>query len=92
MIHYPNAAVQHTWFVPEKDWKLMRTVVEELQPEYGKCFDEVFNAPEFYNYNMLVAKNRYLLTTVRGFIQFWTGLKSCQNPRGARGMTVIRLI
>lgn len=56
MIHYPNAGIQHSWYVPEKDWQLMRNVVMDMYPKYGKGFDEVFGKPEFYNYNMLLAK------------------------------------
>jgi len=58
MIHYPNAAVHHTWYVPEKDWELMIDVVEKLYPEYAKHINHVFKAPEFYNYNMMIAKKK----------------------------------
>ena len=57
---YPSAAIQHTWYVPEKDWELMMSVVEDLYPEYGERFDEVFSAPEFYD----VTTQRYFQYTI----------------------------
>ena len=56
MIHYPNAEIQHSWYVPEKDWNIMREALSALYPEYAACFDTVFGQPYFYNYNMLIAK------------------------------------
>ena len=56
MLHYPNAGIHHTWYVPEKDWELMKRVVTDLYPEYGEQFEEVFSKPEFYNYNMMLAR------------------------------------
>ena len=52
MVHYPCARIHHTWYVREKDWELMKWVVCELYPEYGVKFEEVFDEPEFYNYNI----------------------------------------
>lgn len=58
MLHYPGSRIHHTWYVPEKDWEIMKNVVGELYPDYMKKFDEVFDAPEFYNYNMMLAKKQ----------------------------------
>ena len=58
MVHYPDARIHHTWYIPERDWNLMKRVVSDLYPAYGEKFDEVFDAPEFYNYNMMLAKKQ----------------------------------
>ena len=83
MIHYPNAAIQHTWYVPEKDWELMRTIVSDLYPEYGRKFDEVFNAPEFYNYNMLVAKKRVFADYCAWLYPILDRIEELSEPRGS---------
>ena len=82
MIHYPNAAIQHTWYVPEKDWKLMRRVVDELSPEYGAKFDEVFNASEFYNYNMLVAKKSVFADYCAWLYPILDRIEELSEPKG----------
>lgn len=56
MIHYPNSVIQHTWYVPEKDWNVMRNVIREIYPAYEERMDEIFGQPYFYNYNMFLAK------------------------------------
>ena len=83
MIHYPNAAIHHTWYVPEKDWELMRTIVSDLYPEYGRKFDEVFNAPEFYNYNMLVAKKRVFADYCAWLYPILDRIEELSEPRGS---------
>ena len=83
MIHYPNAAIQHTWYVPEKDWELMRCVVEELQPEYGEYFDKVFNAPEFYNYNMMLAKKSVFADYCAWLYPILDRIEELSEPKGA---------
>ena len=83
MIHYPNAAIQHTWYVPEKDWKLMKRVVKELYPEYGEKFDEVFDAPEFYNYNMLVSKKQVFADYCSWIYPILDRIEELSEPKGA---------
>ena len=61
----------------------MRTVVEELQPEYGKCFDEVFNAPEFYNYNMLVAKKQVFADYCAWLYPILDRIEELSEPKGS---------
>lgn len=56
MVHFPDGRIQHTWYVPEKDWETMRQVLRELRPDYEKRFDDIFSQPYFYNYNMMIAK------------------------------------
>lgn len=58
MIHYPDAYIQHTWYVRDEDWNLMRHVLKRLHPDYEKRFDEIFRKPYFYNYNMMIVKKR----------------------------------
>lgn len=82
MIHYPNAAIQHTWYVPEKDWKLTRIVVNDLYPKYGKKFDEVFNAPEFYNYNMLVARKDVFADYCAWLYPILDRIEELSEPKG----------
>ena len=82
MIHYPNAAIQHTWYVPEKDWELTKRVVSELYPEYEKCFDEIFNAPEFYNYNMLVAKKEVFADYCAWLYPILDRIEELSEPKG----------
>ena len=79
---YPSAAIQHTWYVPEKDWELMMSVVEDLYPEYGERFDEVFSAPEFYNYNMLVAKKKVFADYCAWLYPILDRIEELSEPKG----------
>lgn len=82
MIHYPDSRVHHTWYVAEKDWELMRRVVGELYPDYGKKFDEVFGAPEFYNYNMLLAKKQVFADYCAWLYPILDRIEELSEPRG----------
>lgn len=82
MLHYPNAEIQHTWYVPEKDWELMRKVVGELYPEYGEQFDEVFVASEFYNYNMLLAKKNVFADYCAWLYPILDRIEELSEPKG----------
>ena len=82
MIHYPNAAIQHTWYVPERDWELMKKVVWELYPAYGEKFDEIFSAPEFYNYNMMLAKKKVFADYCAWLYPILDRIEELSEPKG----------
>ena len=82
MIHYPNAEIQHTWYVPERDWDLMKRVVSELYPEYGKMFDTVFDEPEFYNYNMMLAKKHVFADYCEWLYPILDRIEQLSEPKG----------
>ena len=82
MIHYPNAAIQHTWYVPEKDWELMKQVVSDLYPESGAYFDEVFSRPEFYNYNMMLAKKAVFADYCEWLYPILDRIEELSEPKG----------
>ncbi len=82
MLHYPNSRIHHTWYVPEKDWKLMRAVVMELYPDYGKKFDEIFDAPEFYNYNMFLAKKQVFADYCAWLYPILDRIEELSEPKG----------
>ena len=82
MLHYPSARIQHTWYVPEKDWELMRRVVAELYPAYGERFEEIFDAPEFYNYNMLLAKKSVFAEYCDWLYPILDRIEELSEPRG----------
>lgn len=83
MVHYPEARIHHTWYVREKDWELMKQVVCELYPEYGARFDEVFDAPEFYNYNILLAKKNVFADYCAWLYPILDRIEELSDPRGA---------
>lgn len=82
MLHYPNSRVHHTWYVEEKDWNLMRRVVGELYPDYERKFDEVFDAPEFYNYNMMLAKKQVFADYCAWLYPILDRIEELSEPRG----------
>ncbi len=82
MIHYPNAGKQHTWYVPDKDWDLMKQVVNELYPEYGERFDEVFSVQEFYNYNMMLAKKSVFADYCGWLYPILDRIEELSEPKG----------
>lgn len=83
MVHYPDSRIQHTWYVAEEDWKLMRRVVGELYPVYAEKFDEVFDAPEFYNYNMLLAKKQVFADYCAWLYPILDRIEELSEPKGA---------
>ena len=82
MLHYPDAAIHHTWYVPEKDWELMRKSVMELYPEYGKCLDLIFSRSEFYNYNMLLAKKEVFAKYCEWLYPILDRIEDLSEPKG----------
>ncbi len=83
MLHYPNARVHHTWYVPERDWELMVRVVGELYPDYAQQIDAVFDAPEFYNYNMILAKKSVFADYCAWLYPILDRIEELSEPRGA---------
>lgn len=83
MVHYPDSRVHHTWYVPEKDWELMKRVVGELHPDYMRKFDEVFDAPEFYNYNMMLAKKQVFADYCAWLYPILDRIEELSEPKGA---------
>lgn len=82
MLHYPGSRVHHTWYVPEKDWELMKLVVGELYPDYAKKFDAIFNAPEFYNYNMMLAKKQVFADYCAWLYPILDRIEELSEPKG----------
>ncbi len=83
MIHYPSAAVHHTWYVSEKDWELMIKVVSELYPEYVEKIDDVFSKPEFYNYNMMIAKRQVFAEYCAWIYPILDRIEELSEPKGS---------
>lgn len=84
MVHYPCAAIQHTWYVPEKDWELTKRVVRELYPEYGERFDDVFAGTEFYNYNMMLAKKQVFADYCAWLYPILDRIEELSEPSGSQ--------
>ncbi len=83
MLHYPNAGIHHTWYVKEQDWGLTRQVVNELYPEYGAKWDDVFATPAFYNYNMLLAKKSVFADYCKWLYPILDRIEEMSEPKGA---------
>ncbi len=82
MIHYPNAGIQHTWYVKDRDWELLKKVVMELYPEYGERLDDIFSAQEFYNYNMLIAKRQVFADYCAWLYPILDRIEELSDPKG----------
>lgn len=82
MVHYPNAGIHHTWYIPEKDWDLMKRIVSDIYPEYGKRFDAVFDVPEFYNYNMMLAKKQVFMDYCAWLYPILDRIEELSDPKG----------
>ncbi len=55
-IHLPDISRQHSRYISEPEWRVMRQAVEECEPSYAADFDRIFFDRYFYNFNMLAAK------------------------------------
>lgn len=82
MVHYPDSRIHHTWYVADSDWELMRCVVAELYPDYAYRFDEVFDAPEFYNYNMILAKKEVFADYCAWLYPILDRIEELSEPKG----------
>lgn len=82
MIHYPDCRIQHTWYVPEKDWETMRNVLKELHPEDEAHFDQTFGQPYFYNYNMLLAKKQVFADYCAWLYPILDRIEEVSEPKG----------
>ncbi len=82
MLHYPNACIHHTWYVPEKDWELMIQIVGELYPEYAREIGRVFEKPEFYNYNMMIAKKQVFADYCEWIYPILDRIEELSEPKG----------
>lgn len=57
-VHYPNINEHHKRYLKQQDWDAMMQALKELAPEYAKRLPEIFEKQFFYNYNMLIAKEK----------------------------------
>lgn len=82
MIHFPSARIQHTCYILEKDWETMRLALKELQPEYEERFDEIFNQPYFYNYNIMIAKKKVFADYCAWLYPILERIEENSDPKG----------
>lgn len=57
-VHFPNIGEHHKRYLKQQDWDAMLKALEELAPEYAAKLPEIFEKQFFYNYNVLVAKEK----------------------------------
>ena len=60
MPYEPNIHAHHERYIKPSDWEALLKALEELQPEYRSCFDDVLNQSFLYNYNVILAKKSVL--------------------------------
>ena len=60
LLYEPSIHAHHERYIKSDDWDALLKAVEELEPEYKKCFDEILNQQYFYNYNVILAKKSVL--------------------------------
>ena len=60
----------------------MRRVVGDLYPDYLMKFDEVFDAPEFYNYNMMLAKKQVFADYCAWLYPILDRIEELSQPKG----------
>ena len=58
LIHLPDIREHHTRYVKEEDWEAALAALQEIHPEYADRYEEIFSQPYFYNYNLILAKER----------------------------------
>lgn len=60
MPYDPNIEEHHKRYLSNEEWKAVLQALEELQPEYAGAFDKILNQEYFYNYNIIIARNKVL--------------------------------
>ena len=83
MVHEPDSRIHHTWYVLERDWEVMLRALEELHPDDAARFDEVFDAPYFYNYNIMLAKKEVFAGYCAWLYPILDRIEELSVPKGA---------
>lgn len=81
-LHEPNIKEHHTRYIKESDWEAMFQALQELHPEYAKAFQEIFEQPYFYNYNLIIARKRILADYCGWLFPILEKTESLSGPRG----------
>ncbi len=81
-MHEPDIREHHTRYVKESDWEAMVQALFELEPEYGKAYEEVFAQHYFYNYNMLVARRQVLADYCGWLFPLLERVEALSEPTG----------
>ena len=81
-MHEPDIREHHTRYVKESDWEAMVQALFELEPEYGKAYEEVFAQHYFYNYNMLVARRQVLADYCGWLFPLLERVEALSEPKG----------
>ena len=82
MQHLPDIREHHARYVKEADWQAMLKALQELYPEYYERYDEIFSGRYFYNYNLLVAKERVFADYCAWVFPLLEHTEKLSNPKG----------
>ena len=82
MMSEPDIREHHMRYLKESDWDAMLQALEELQPEYAKCYQDIFTQQYMYNYNMIIAKKQVLADYCAWLFPILERTEELSNPRG----------
>lgn len=82
-VHYPNIDEHHKRYLKQQDWDAMLKALEELAPEYAEKLPEIFKGQYFYNYNMLIAKEKVFKDYCNWLFPVLQRTEELSEPKGS---------
>ena len=67
---YPDASGQYGRYLTKEDIEILYNILQEDYVSFWEKAKEKLKEPYLYNYNMLVAKKRFLQTIVNGYFRY----------------------
>ena len=82
-VHYPNIQEHHKRYLKEQDWEAMLQALEELAPKYAEKLPEIFQKQFFYNYNMVIAKEKVFKDYCNWLFPILERTEELSTPKGS---------
>lgn len=84
MPYEPNIEVHHLRYLSDSEWSAVLQALEELQPEYAVAFKDVLKQGYFYNYNVILAKNKVLMDYCSWLFPLLFKIEAINDPKGEK--------
>ena len=82
MPYEPNIEEHHKRYLAEVDWDALLTALKELQPEYAKAFPSILHQQYFYNYNIILAREKVLNAYCSWLFPILERIEQLSIPKG----------
>ena len=84
MPYEPDIKVHHKRYLTDKEWSSVIQALEELQPLYARAFTDVLVQRYFYNYNIVIARQRVIDDYCSWIFPLLFRIEEINNPDGKK--------